>query len=157
MIAEAVAAPVIRQATAEDVPAIVTMAEHFLAATVYHSRTATTSESLEKSARLIVENGVVLLAISDEGRSQGMLAGLTYDHYLTNVRMASESVWWVEPDARGGQIARDLLRAFEAWAATRGATEIEIGSWHPRLDRFYERLGYEAAERVYRKVVSDGA
>lgn len=152
--ARLISAIVIRNAMAEDIENIVTMAEHFLADTVYYRRTATTKDSLRASARTLIEQGVVLLAISEDGIPQGMLAGLVYDHYLTNTRMASESVWWVEPEARGGGVAQALLRAFEVWAADHGATAVEIGSWHPRLDRFYERLGYAPAERIFRKAVN---
>lgn len=144
----------IRPATAEDLDVLITMAEHFLADTVYHQRTAVTLDSLRTSTMLLIDRGVVLMAFDAEQRPIGILAGLAYDHYLANTRMASESVWWVEPCARGSGVAQDLLSAFEAWAVDHGAMTVEIGSWHPRLDRFYARLGYDPAERIFRKDVS---
>lgn len=140
----------IREATTEDVPAIVTMAQHFVQQTSYASCVPSDAGHLQKVTEQLLAVGVVFVAERD-GDLIGMLAGLAYPHYMTSRQTASESAWWVEPSARGARIAHALLDAFESWAQARGAQCVEIGSWHPRLDRFYQRLGYAPGERIFRK------
>ena len=145
---------VIRQATGADVPHLVEMARHFVAQTDYAGQVPDDLAHLTALVEQLLSIGVVFVADDDEGRSVGMLAGLVYPHYMTGRLTANETAWWVEPTARGGRLATDLLDTFERWATAQGATVIEIGAWHPRLERFYRRLGYVGAERIFRKDVS---
>lgn len=141
----------IRPATAADVEGVVQMAQHFVLQTSYGAHIPADADHLRAVVQQLLALGVVLVAVGDDGGLVGMLAGLAYPHYLTGRQTASETAWWVEPSVRGAAIARDLLRAFEAWAVTQGAVVVELGSRHERLDRFYGRLGYAPVERVFQK------
>ena len=80
-----------------------------------------------------------------------MWAGTVFDHPIAGVRMATEVIWWIEPSARGAGLAQQMLRMAETWAREQGATRMQLGSWHDRLDGFYQRLGYTPAERIFNK------
>lgn len=138
----------IRHATTADRDRLLEMVHHFLAATIYAETIDVAHLPVALDQLLTI--GVFVVAEQD-GALVGMLGGMVYDHFLTNARTANECVWWVEPSARGGVVAKGLLTAFEAWARERGARFIDIGSWNPRLDRWYARLGYAPRERLFVK------
>lgn len=140
----------IREATGEDVPAIVTMAQHFVSDTAYGACVPSDAGHLQRVTEQLLALGVIFVAERD-GALIGMLAGLAYPHFLTTKQTASETALWVEWRFRGARIAKDLIEAFERWAAAQHATRVELGSWHAALDTFYGRLGYTAAERVFYK------
>ena len=143
---------IVRKATIEDREVLVTMAQHFVQQTAYGQQIPSDRDHLGRVTDQLLSLGIVFIA--EAGDAVGMLAGLVYPHYMTGRQTANETAWWVEPSARGGRVARDLLAAFEQWARTQGAAVVEIGSWHPRLDRWYGRLGYVPGERVFRKEIA---
>ena len=143
----------IREATAADLAGVVLMAQHFIDSAPYGASIPNDVEHCERVVAQLLSLGVVLVADCD-GMLVGMLAGAVYPHFLTGRQTASESFWWVEPDARGKTLADDLLAAFTAWALNRGAVVLELGSRHKVLDRFYERRGFTAVERVFQKELS---
>lgn len=143
----------VREATMADIDGVVTMAQHFVLETSYGAHVPNDPAHLRKVTEQLLTLGVVLVAETD-GELVGMLAGMSYPHYLTGRQTASETAWWVEKSFRGARIAKDLLEAFVEWARRAGATTVELGSRHERLDRFYERLGFKAVERLYQKELS---
>jgi len=143
----------IREATAEDVSAIVTMAQHFAATTIYGAQVPSDPAHLEKVVTTLMTMGSVLVAEVD-GRLVGMIAGVVYPNLLSGISTAGETAWWVEPSARGGRVARALLDAFVEWGRAQGARRVDICSWNERLDTFYRRLGFTPAERVFSKEVT---
>lgn len=142
----------IRRAEMGDAPAIVAMARRFAAAA--GTGLPFGAAYADARARQVIgdPNGVALLW--DAGRGpQGVLAGLVRHHALFPVIVASELIWWIEPDARG-HAARPMLRAFEAWAESRGAERIELACFDERTAAFYARAGYEAqAERHFARAL----
>lgn len=76
----------------------------------------------------------------------GVLLGYVAEHVFSNVKFASDYVFYVAPEARGGTHAADLLRAFEQWAEANGAVEIIPGvssQINPEgVRKFYTRRGY---------------
>jgi catechol 2,3-dioxygenase-like lactoylglutathione lyase family enzyme/GNAT superfamily N-acetyltransferase len=51
---------------------------------------------------------------------------------------------WVSPPLRGRGIARDLVRRFEARAATRGCTFFYLETWSFQAPGLYAKLGYRS-------------
>lgn len=152
----AVCAPavVIRTADPSDMDGLVTMARHFIASTEYGTQIPDDEAHCRRVIEQLLGGGGVVVVAERDGTLAGMIGGLVYQHFLTTRITATEAFWWVEPNARGARIAKDLLEAFAAWATDRGAAVIELGSRHEKLDRFYARLGYRAVERVFQKEVS---
>lgn len=148
----------IRPATPEDTPDLVRMGKAFLAATRYGTLFRATSESLEALASMLFNFGdqaVILLAVSDEDYVFGMLAAFVSLNPLNQRPYADEVVWWVDPTGRGQQRAGPaLLRAAEDWARARKCYMVKmVAPISTDVGRFYERLGYEAVETAYAKVL----
>lgn len=135
-------AQVIRHAELADSLAITAMAKRFAeAAGVGLPFSAPYAEA---RARAVIgdPSGVVLLW--DDGQPRGVLAGMVGPHPLFPVTVASELLWWIEPAARG-LAWRSMLRAFEAWARSRGADRVVMACLDDRAARLYARTGYAAS------------
>ncbi len=82
------------------------------------------------------------------GTAQGVLMAIAFDHPFGPVKMAKETLWWIDPGHRGGTAALRMLDAFETWARDRKCafcSMVGIGG-DPAVSRMYERRGYRAAE-----------
>lgn len=148
----------IRPATPEDMPDLVRMGKAFLEATRYGVLFRATPESLETLAGLIFafgDNAVIFLAVSDAGDTFGMLAAFVSMNPINQRKYADEVVWWVDPTGRGQQSAGPrLLRAGEDWARERKCYMVKmVAPAGSKVGLFYERLGYEAVETAYVKVL----
>ena len=93
----------------------------------------------------LLEHGGLFVAISDE-QIIGFFAGFVMEHFLSNQTFASDAGVYVLPEHRGGSAFVRLVKAFEAWARERGASEIHLGTstgvQPEKTVRMYERLGY---------------
>lgn len=89
-----------------------------------------------------------------DGIAQGMLLAKAFDYELGPVRVAKETVWWVEPSHRGKAASR-MLDAYEAWAAGRGAIAVGMAALEaaPRAGAIYSRRGYLPTETHYLKAL----
>ena len=92
----------------------------------------------------------VMLVAEEDGRLIGMLLGyLTEGVFVEDLVIATDLTFYVEPEHRGTMAAVRLLKAFEVWARTHGATHIAPGIStrinDERTQRFYERLGYASS------------
>lgn len=84
--------------------------------------------------------------------SQGVLLASAQDHPFAAVRYATETVWWIAPDARG-QFAGAMLDAYEAWAGEQGCSFAGMAALatFPRAGTIYRRRGYREAETHFLK------
>jgi GNAT superfamily N-acetyltransferase len=94
-----------------------------------------------------------LCLIYDVDGPQGILMAAAEWHLFGSVRMARETLWWIEPDYRGNG-AFKMVDAYEDWArregcALSGLTE----TGNEGLGRLYRRKGYCVAETNYLKVL----
>lgn len=102
---------------------------------------AVADEHLSRPDRLaLVVDGGVLLAAAQQ-------------HPFADVRYAMETVWWVDPEVRGGSTALRMLRAYEDWAREQGCAFIQMAALatFPRAGMIYERCGYKPTETHYMK------
>ena len=90
------------------------------------------------------------LALVTDG---GMLLAATQQHPFADVKYAMETVWWVDPDVRGGRLAIQMLRDYEEWARSQGCAFIQMAALatFPRAGKIYERCGYRPTETHYLK------
>lgn len=140
----------IRRATADDIPTMVMLGQHFIDSTPYGEQIPRDPGHIGSVLNTVLVSGAIFVADSGDG-PVGMVAGVVYRHYITGVQTLGESWWWVEPAHRGGTLAPDLLQALEDWGRAQGARVSQIGSRHAILDRYYRRRGYHAVERVHEK------
>ncbi|GAB2493142.1 GNAT family N-acetyltransferase [Pseudoxanthomonas sangjuensis] len=146
----------IRQATRDDVPAIVAMSEKFYANTVFAEWFEFNPETVADIAATLASGHVMLLA-EQGGRVVGMV-GLWVLPFVFNTRhcAAYEVVWWVNPDAQGSGVGKALLDAIEPACKERGAEVIHMvhmANSPPQAAALYERLGYAHSESAYAKKV----
>ncbi|AKR55697.1 hypothetical protein XM25_07780 [Devosia sp. H5989] len=85
-------------------------------------------------------------------RPLGVLMASAQDHPFAPIRYASETVWWIAPEARG-QAAGDMLDAYEAWAFEQGCAFAGMAALatFPRAGIIYRRRGYREAETHFMK------
>lgn len=88
------------------------------------------------------------------GVAQGLLLAVAAEHPFGPVRLARETVWWIDP-AHRGRAAIAMLDAYEAWAATRGCGFAGMAGMgdDPDVAKLYLRRGYRVAERHFLKAV----
>lgn len=102
------------------------------------------------TARLALSASACVFVAEQAGVVIGVIAGHLYDHPMfTDVRMASEVIWWVEPEHRTGRTAVRLLAAFEQWADDHGATHVQMIAWTDRVGEFYGRRHYARGESAF--------
>lgn len=145
----------IMEATPADIPIIVAKALDFNASTPYRALIVFEPARLADVAAQLIESelGVVFLA-SRDGVVIGMLGAAIQVHPLSGERIASEIVWWVDADARGGRAAIRLLARFEQWAAMHEATLSQMVAPDERTERFYLKLGFTKVETLFQRKVA---
>lgn len=143
----------IREATVEDIPALVEMGKRFRAETRYVGIVEENAEQMAETARRLIESpsGVVFVAC-DASIPIGMIGMMAYPDHISGARVAGEVFWWMEPEARGHGLR--LLRAAEKWAKEQCASSIQMVAPDERVEYLYRRLGYSRIETSYGKAVA---
>lgn len=143
----------VRHATAEDVGALVAMGKAMHEESPEHHRKDFSEEKTRRLAQSIC--GVLpapavptcALVAEERGKIIGMMSGFVVEHFFGHDRVASDYVFYVRPEHRGGSAAVRLLRAFEAWALQFDPFEImpgvTTGFQTEKTVGFYRKLGYE--------------
>lgn len=138
----------IREATADDLDALVKMGERFHDSTPYADELSRNSVQYRIfGAGLINSPDGVLLLRELKGVPVGMLGGAVFDHPLSGERTAGEMFWYAPPEHRGTTGLR-LLLSFERWARSHGAKMIQMvqPAWADRVGELYGVLGYKKLE-----------
>jgi len=146
----------IRNATHDDIPRIVEMAGRFYAQTHYVGIAPMAEESAAGLAILMMDQGVMLVAEAD-GAVVGMV-GLFVEPFTFNIAktMATELVWWVEPEQQRSGIGAELLAAIEPACRAKGADMIRmmcLAGQCEGAEAIYSRMGYTPSEHAYTKVL----
>ena len=81
----------------------------------------------------------------------GVFGGLVFPHPNDGRLLAQHLFWYVYPDHRGTALSFQLVEAFEAWAAERGACDFRVGyltadPLAAKLDRWMDRAGFAPFE-----------
>jgi GNAT superfamily N-acetyltransferase len=93
-----------------------------------------------------------LALVLEAGRPSGVLLATAQEHPFAAVRYASETVWWIAPEARG-MGASAMLEAFETWAMGQGCAFAGMAALNaaPRAGLIYQRRGYRPIETHFIK------
>lgn len=141
---------IVREATVDDVPALVAMGQRFRNETIYATRLPeNTAQMGEIARRLIVEDNGHVLVVDRDGALVGTIGLLVFPHHFSGALTAAELFFWVNPEHRGHGVR--LLRRAEQWARDRGATTMQMIAPTPEVGTLYTRLGYAALEVAYEK------
>ena len=152
----------IRPATMDDIPQIVAMAKRFYPESPYPHIYGDMPEEQAAGLAIVAMQGMadsgivpgIMLVAEHDGALVGMLCCHVDPATFTPAVIASELVWWVEPEHRGGMTAVRLLRAGENEAEARGATVFNMAALATSPEeahRIYERLGYAPTHTIYTK------
>jgi GNAT superfamily N-acetyltransferase len=142
----------LRRATAADIDAIVAMALTFRASTIYRDHLAPNPEALRTTTALMVASETSVVLVADRAAELiGMIAAHVYVHPMSGELVAGELCLWVEPTKRGGLLARQLVRAAEAWGREHGAQTFQMIAPTERVGAFYTVLGYTRVEVMYQR------
>jgi hypothetical protein len=145
----------IRPATHDDVPAILEMGRAMHAESPRYQGLGFDAEKVWHRAWHTVDTGGAFVAVKD-GRIVGMVAGYVVENWFGGDNIASDYVFYLIPEERRiGRSAFLLWRAFEAWAAARGARDIAPGTTTgvdaEGTARFFMKLGYTPTGGVFFK------
>lgn len=152
---------IVRNATEADIPHIVEMAQRFYPVSPYPALYGGMADTQAAGLALVAMHGAegidpgVMLVAEEDGALIGM-ACLCADRATFNpaVRIASELVFWIEPEHRGGMAAVRLLKAAEDRAREQGVqvNRMAVLSTSPaQAAQLYERMGYTMTECYYSK------
>lgn len=144
---------IIREAALEDVPAIVAMGLRF-ASDEYKDYLRPDPLLLAQLAQRIItgQTSIGFVAQPEAGGPiVGMLGMMTYRQPMGGDLVATEIVWWVEPEARGPRAAIHLLNRGERWAREQGATKFQMIAPTDHVGHFYERMGFKKLETHYQR------
>lgn len=147
---------IVRAATRSDVDAIVAMAERFYAQTSYAARVPLSRESAAGLAIVLMEQGVMLVA--EQGDQVVGMVGLFLEPFTFNVAItvATELVWWVEPEARETGAGMALLAGIEPACRQKGADLIRmmaLAKFSEHAAALYARRGYVHTESAFTKEI----
>ena len=107
----------------------------------------------ERLFRLHVEHpDGICLVLDVDGRACGVLMATASEHPFGALRIAKETIWWIDPTHRGRAAIR-MLDAYDEWARKRGCAFAGMAGLggDPAVGRLYERRGYLAAETHFLK------
>jgi putative acetyltransferase len=133
----------IRAATTEDVPALQDLWREFAAEIPdLPHRDEDLDEELQEIADLVGGEGIALVAEVD-GKAVGVALGRR-----TGAKVAELRDLFVQPEARGAGLARELMREFVAQAGAGGAemVELDVLASNAEARTIYERWGFKPIE-----------
>lgn len=139
----------VREATPEDFDAILEIGQRFHAFSPWRDRPFDADATRDMLNRMMASDDAVLL-----WNGTGILGGIVAPIYFGGGIVAQELFWFAD---RSG---RELLDAFEAWAAGKGAAGVLMISLaidertDQRMEAIYQRRGYALRERTYYKDLS---
>lgn len=86
----------------------------------------------------------------------GMISGLASETFFNREKVATELVWWLDPEYRVGSRGQDLEDAFVYWAKNiAGCSRVAMVALEDKysaiLGRHYTRQGYRKTENTYVK------
>lgn len=148
----------IRPAVPEDIYRLVEMARAFWAETGWGDRAEFDVESFAFTAGTLMDRGVLLVSVADDGNVVGMAgAGLAQAWWNRNVLTAQEIFWYCEKGHRKG-LGRQLMTNLEAAVASLGvklfSMSAEEGLRSKALGRLYRQRGYIPSEMLFWKELS---
>lgn len=109
-------------------------------------------EALEAFIRELAagDQSGILVVERDAGELLGMVVLVMVPNPFGGPPWAEEFAYWLDPPARRGRLAYQLLGAAEDWARRKGAAVLKmVAPWGSQIGKLYERRGYEPLEVIY--------
>lgn len=147
----------IRPATIEDLPQCGPCAEKFYASS-QHLKTFDINRFVAMWTALLSNETGAMFLVLDQNEIVGAIAGVAYPEAYSDELICQEFYWFISPEHRGMGGVR-LYKMFEDWARSKGCSQIRMGhlldSMPEKVSKFYERMGFVAAEVNYFKSLKE--
>lgn len=145
----------IREATANDFPAILNLSAEFWRHTMFSEPFE--PEHTELMVQMASDHGL-LAVLEMDSEVVGFAAGVaSYLMGSTQAKCGTELAWWVSPSHRHGKNGVALLLFMERLAKEQGIkywTMVSMQSSMPDyVNALYEKMGYALSETSYTKVL----
>lgn len=143
---------VVRRAVAIDSERVVAMARayHAAGASPFPFDEVHAARTFSKLQRDVMS---IVLVTGEPGAANGMLAASVIVSPVTPQPLATEHIFWVDPDARG-RAATALLDEYERWAVHMGCRALGLAEMGDvRVRRLYERRGFAPSETTWLKLL----
>lgn len=148
----------IRRADMRDLDDVVRMGRAFFEETGFAAETSFDEASARRTVEHMIGGGGIVLMAERGGRPVGMAGAITFPYYFNvAARAGQELFWWMEPDARGGWLGVQLLKALESWARGEGCvtfTMVSLPALAGPAAKLYGRFGYRPSECSFIKKVA---
>lgn len=98
-------------------------------------------------------NSNFIIAYDSEYR--GLMMAQASKQWFTGIPLVFDLGLFVQPNARGGKIAQELIKTIEEWAKQKGATEFTIshtsGVNTDKAPAFFNTLGFKQSGLIFTK------
>lgn len=141
---------ILRDATDDDLEAVLAMAREFCAHAGENYHREHTIANITG-----IRQGGFLLVVENGGNVVGMLAAVAAPGLCSPGLRMHEVCLWVTPGHREGHALLLLLREFDRRAVASGATSAQLSSLAtspPSLTRVYNRMGYTPADSSFVRI-----
>lgn len=145
----------IRPATVDDIPALVTLGTEFFVRHPFATLLGFDAASLAQTVRGLLENPAACVLVAERAREVCgcLVGGVTPLYFHHDLHVATELAWFVTDAARQQGLGHALYRVFEQWAKDAGAQAVVMTALHGdmMLEAVYAHEGYLPYETNYVK------
>lgn len=147
------AVTVVRKATEEDRFGLLKLSAAMHGETDFSCLEFDPRKCIENLGNWIHHPDGLMLVAHDGAEVVGMLAATAKQPWFSNQWVASEDLFYVRPDRRGGRLAFRLLAGYLEWVDSRGIhygrAGISTGEPGKNAGRLYEHFGMRATGACY--------
>lgn len=141
----------IREATPEDIPALLEMGEEFHRESGWGEWAGYDRESWGASLKEFVASPHWTVLVADKAGLVGFICGVKMPLYFNrNVSVVQELLWWARPEHRDG-VGRELLDAFHQGADIGFQTVSRTTPRFKAVERLLRMLGWTPVETTFLK------
>lgn len=146
----------LRIATKEDLGTLVGFAKEFHNVSPYKDITFDNTKVSNFIEYLIEDPNSLVLLLEEDNKSVGCLLSTIEEILFGRDLMASELMYWVNPDYRGKD-SWSLVEAYQYWASKLECKLCSLstleGPLVDKLDNRYKQIGFNPSEYTYLKVL----
>lgn len=135
----------IRVATDDDLPAMISLGTEFLVELGVEEP----AKQAELVVRLVQGSEIGTILVLEQDHVTGLLGYTLGDHPITGRYSGMEIAWFVSKAERGRREALRLPLVAQQLAKRQGALDFYLAVRQDRLGLFLERQGYTATDRTY--------
>lgn len=151
---------IVREINPDDAVKLIELGKQFHKESPFHSRYKfDVNKSVNFMKSLALSSDCCFYVATDKNNKiLGIVGGQMLSLYYTEDKYASELIFYVSPESRGGRTALSLLRKFESWAKDNGAKDVELGVVTginaKKADSFFKKAGYNyLGANFYREIL----